>query len=186
MSCTDCCISCLCVTLLSAVKHLPALPACTYRHTRTPLMLYAVAEVCPPGTQATPTGACELCAEGYFNHRRNGTCMRCTNHTMSGPDRVRCDACIDGYLQTSDAGQDVSCMACMYGWTWSDETMSCHVDAPVAEVPADQLPSDDSWKELLLKTAKKPTLGAPRKIETVGFNETELSKFGGRFTRDKE
>eukprot|EP00775_Hariotina_reticulata_P004261 gene4261-4512_t len=81
-------------------------------------------------------GSCTQCAETHFNHMRDGKCQQCPNNTLANPGRTLCDMCAHGALQTSQPGEDLSCMACMFGFKKDDHTNAC-VEDPHAKLETD-------------------------------------------------
>jgi hypothetical protein len=89
---------------------------------------------CPAGTQRVASAdgqssTCQLCGETEYNYRRGGSCRACTDNTLPNPQRTKCDACANGYLQTSQSGQDLACNACMVTFKWDEATKTCQPDA---------------------------------------------------------
>lgn len=143
-----------------------------------------VAPLCPPGTQAKADGSCELCDEHSFNYRRGGTCSPCTDNTMASPDRTKCDACITGYTQTSDSGEDLKCNGCMPGLAWNTVTSKCDEDLEHAKQVAalNAQPNDEAWKayqpQQFMAPAKKIATNNPDKPASKSGGSLSLP---GRF-----
>lgn len=114
----------------------------------------AVPARCPAGTQRvtsadkTGTSTCQPCAEDEYNMKRNGVCTKCPAHTMANPQRTKCDACAPGFLQTSGAGQDLACNACMLTFKWNEDKTAC--------VPDESDKVDDNVNTVVSKSDKGP------------------------------
>jgi hypothetical protein len=143
--------------------------------------------MCPPGTQAQADGSCQLCDEHSFNYRRGGTCSPCKDNTMASPDRTKCDACITGYTQTSDSGQDLACNGCMPGLIWNATTSKCDEDLEHAAHAAalGAAPAEDAWKafqpQQFMAPAKKVAVNNPS-----GSGSGGSLSMPGRFGRTDE
>jgi hypothetical protein len=98
--------------------------------------LLPVAPLCPAGTEKAANGSCIQCAETHYNHMRDGKCLQCPNNTLANPGRTLCDMCAHGALQTSQPGEDLSCMDCMFGFKKADNSIAC-VEDPNAKLETD-------------------------------------------------